>query len=388
MKKVMLIILLLTLSFCSESTKNNLNKKSTFVETFGGADPDFGKSVIQDIDGGFAITGCKGVYDISSRDLWLIKTDIYGNEEWNRIFGGEAFDSGEDLQQTNDEGFILTGWTNSYGAGDYDLWLVKTDADGNEEWNYTFGDTGEDRGFAVKQTADFGFIVAGFASLSRNGESNAWLIKTDSTGSQEWGKTFHLNYFDCAYDVDQTTDEGYIMTGNTTSLGTSYGWLIKTDENGNEEWRTDFPGLDVKACYSLAKSGDGGFVVTGYTEGSQDDTDVIIIKIDEYGDTEWHVTYDDSGNEKGNSITVTSESNFIVTGYKENVSGDMSELLLLKLTGGGNLAWSKIFDLSLRDYGYDVIEASDSGYVVTGMTEIDEEGEVLLMKTDENGNVH
>jgi len=331
------------------------------------------------------VTGYKGDYDLSSWDLWLIKTDVYGNEEWNRTFGGDIFDSGEDIAQTKDGGLIVTGWTESSGAGGYDLWLLKTDSTGNEEWSKTFGGEGEDRGFAVEQTNDKGFIIAGFASLAQNGETNAWLIKTDSTGTEEWSRTFHFQYFDCAYDVTQTNDGGYAMTGSATYLSNTSAWLLKTDENGLEQWRHDNYN-EMTASYSLAQTADAGFVITGYKGSFSDSADAMVVRTDDYGFYDWSIIYDDMGNERGNSIVVTSENEYMITGYTETTSGDMSDLFLLKCTEAGNISWSKNFDLSLKDFGYKIIETADSGYVVTGMTETDEEGDVLLIKTDEYGN--
>ncbi|MBS3741724.1 MAG: hypothetical protein KGY74_06350 [Candidatus Cloacimonetes bacterium] len=385
MKKVAIFMLLLTLSFCSETTKEDINTARTFIETFGGSERDFGKSVVQTNDGGFVVTGYKGDYDLSSWDLWLIKTDVYGNEEWNRTFGGDIFDSGEDIAQTKDGGLIVTGWTESSGAGGYDLWLLKTDSTGNEEWSKTFGGEGEDRGFAVEQTNDKGFIIAGFASLAQNGETNAWLIKTDSTGTEEWSRTFHFQYFDCAYDVTQTNDGGYAMTGSATYLSNTSAWLLKTDENGLEQWRHDNYN-EMTASYSLAQTADAGFVITGYKGSFSDSADAMVVRTDDYGFYDWSIIYDDMGNERGNSIVVTSENEYMITGYTETTSGDMSDLFLLKCTEAGNISWSKNFDLSLKDFGYKIIETADSGYVVTGMTETDEEGDVLLIKTDEYGN--
>jgi len=149
-----------------------------------------GKSVQQTTDGGYIITGTTNTNGIP--DVRLIKTNFHGNEEWNQVIGGNDRDKGESVQQTTDGGYIITGSTSSFSSGDQwddDVWLIKTDSNGNEEWNKIFGSSSnDDRGFSVQETTDGGYIITGYQSLSTN--SNVWLIKTDSEGNtvpeSEW----------------------------------------------------------------------------------------------------------------------------------------------------------------------------------------------------------
>jgi hypothetical protein len=202
-------------------------------QTFGGSDYEWGNSVAETSDGGYIIAGTTYSYGAGNGDVWLIKTDANGDEEWSRTFGGSAVEYGESVAQTSDGGYIVTGSTQSYAVGSADVWLIKTDADGNQEWNQTFGGLNEEHAYSVAQTSDGGYILAGYTESYGAGSADVWLIKTDAHGAEEWNQTFGGASFDGSYSVAVTSDGGYIITGDTVSYGDgSDVWLIKVSDSG------------------------------------------------------------------------------------------------------------------------------------------------------------
>jgi hypothetical protein len=160
-------------------------------KTFGTPRWDIGTGAKSVVGGGYIITGTKDAVGYNNAgDCWFVKTDGYGNLEWEKTYGGMDCDAGEDVWQTSDGGFIIVGITNSFGAGSFDLWLIKTDEDGDEFWNRTFGGSKMEYGSSVRQTSDGGYIVGGFTGSYGMGGNDAWLVKVDTQGDLEWNKTF------------------------------------------------------------------------------------------------------------------------------------------------------------------------------------------------------
>ena len=269
--------------------KTNSEGVEEWNQTYGGGDDAYGQSIQQTSDGGYIIIGRIGSTENNTNNIWLIKTNSEGVEEWNQTYGGADDAYGQSIQQTSDGGFILVGYTFSLGLG-ADVFLIKTDSEGVEEWNQTYGGMSADAGFSVQQTTNGGYILGGYTESFGNSRHDFWLVKTNSEGVEEWNQTFGGSQDDICWEVQQTLDNGYIMVGETKSAGNvSNGhpniWLIKTNSEGILQWSQTYGTIAYDAGYSVKQTLDNGFIVLGATLSFADDKDFWLIKTDPYGNT-------------------------------------------------------------------------------------------------------
>ena len=268
----------------------------------GGSSYEWGLSVQQTSDGGYIIGGYTTAdYGLGgSCDVLLIKTDSKGIKEWERTFKKTYIDGFCSVQQTSDGGYIITD-EGRYGG----VWLIKTDLSGSKEWEKTFGSSAS--GNFVQQTLDGGYIITGDSGYSRR---DIYLIKTDSKGNKEWDNAFGGSDYDVGYSVQQTTDGGYILTGRTASYGagSSDAWLIKTDSGGNEQWNKTFGGSHSDCAYSVQQTRDGGYIIAGLTASygaGSSDAWLIKVKGEEPAEPAISIQTDKREYSPGETMTVT-----------------------------------------------------------------------------------
>jgi hypothetical protein len=340
-------------------------------KTFGGTHMDEAWSVQQTSDGGYILAGHTKSYGAGSWDAWLVKTDSCGNELWDKTFGGTDEDLAWSVQQSSDSGYILAGRTESYGAGSYDAWLVKADSRGNEQWNKTFGGTDWDEACSYQQSSDGGYILAGHTKSYGAGSWDAWLVKVDSHGNEQWDKTFGGTDFDMSWSVQQTSDGGYILAGYTCSYGagSSDFWLVKIDSDGNEQWNKTFGGTDMDVAWPVKQTSDGGYILAGYTcsygAGSED---FWLVKTDSDGNEQWDKTSGGPDFDRSYSAQQTTDGGYILAGFTGSYGAGSYDAWLVKTDSDGNEQWDKTFGGTYHDLARSVQQTTDGGYILAGNT--------------------
>ena len=345
-----------------------------WLKTFGGTGADNGYSVQQTIDGGYILVGETYSFGAGSADIWVIKTDGNGNKLWDKTLGGMNQDYNPNIKQTNDNGFIITAKTYSFGAGENDIWVVKLDENGTEQWNKTYGKQFVDYNGECQQTTDGGYIIVGTTSRNEPLNFDLWLIKIDSEGNEQWNRTFQTapQSFEFGLSVQQTNDSGYIIAGSYISYGTntSYDiWLIKTDAQGNEQWNRIYrENSSWKATRSIEPTSDGGYIVLanrGYYESKQ--VDFFMMKINQYGDEQWNKTYGGLQDDYGLESYQTSDRGYITIGYTMSYGAGEADVWMIKTDTYGNEQWNRTYGGKYNDAGHSIDLTSDGGYIITGI---------------------
>ena len=347
--------------------------------TLGGDEDDFAHAAIQTSDGGYVVVGETGSLGAGGQDVWLVKLDSDGNEQWAQTFGGPLDDIGYDVQQTAEGGYIVAGETHSFSSGgagsasNSDYWLIKTDALGQHEWNQTYGNielrgardlTTADIAHGVRQTSDSGYIVAGSSQDSIS--QDIWLVKTGPLGQTQWEGQFGGDLDDKAFGVLETVDGGYIAAGKTDSFGAggSDYWLIKTDSTGAELWTKTFGGEYNDEARAVVQTADGGYALGGFSWSfGAGLSDFWLVKTDESGDEEWNRSYGSVPRDAAHSLQQTEDGGYVLAGWSESFPGG-DRFWVVKAGPFGNKQWDKTYGGSSGARA--VQQAADGGYVVAG----------------------
>jgi hypothetical protein len=338
--------------------------------TFGGSGYDVGYSVQQTSDDGYIIAGYTSSFGPGDPNVYLIKTDPNGDIHWQKTFGGSSRDEGGSVRQTSDGGYIIAGVTDSFGAGNYDVYLIKTEPNGNSQWQKTFGSINDEWGLSAQQTTDGGYIITGYTYYIATGNRSVYLIKTEPNGNSQWEKTFY-GIGTTGQSVQQTSDGGYIIAGyihsyNPVSINV---YLLKTDPNGNSQWAKTFGGISWDHGFSARQTSDGGYIIAGETRSyGAGYGDVYLAKTDPNGNKQWQNTFGGSELDGAYSVQQTLDGGYIIAGKTDSFGAGWDDVYLVKTDPNGDSQWQKTVGGSNREVVYSVQQTADGGYVITGYT--------------------
>jgi hypothetical protein len=348
--------------------------------SFGGSDWENGESVQQTTDGGYILVGHTFSNYTFDYDIVLTKTYPDGSIHWQKFFGGDDWDLAYSVKQTSDGGYIVAGYTYSYGNGESDVYLLKVSSNGSKMWDKYFGGDFWDEGYSVQQTSDGGFVVVGLTNSFGAGEYDVYLIKTRSNGGLEFEQTFGGTGDDHAWSVQQTSDNGYIIAGYTESLGVGMRdiYVLKLDPGTELQWQKTYDGTNDDVGYSIQQTADGGYIIAGFISYwcpnyASYQKDIALIKTDQFGNEQWSKTYpgsDDfcSGDDIGYSVKQTSDGGYIIAGETRSYGQGFADIYMIKTDPNGQIEWQKAMGDIEWDYGTSVQQTSDDGFIVAGTT--------------------
>jgi uncharacterized delta-60 repeat protein len=365
---------------------------TTWAKTYGGSSSNYesARSIQQTSDGGYIVAGNTNSYGAGGQDLWVLKLNAAGAVEWQNTYGTSNDEVAVSIQQSADGGYIVLGTT----FASSDLWVLKLDATGTPEWQKTYGGLTTDGPGSIQQTCDGGYVVAGNTDSFGAGGLDLWVLKLDATGTPEWQKTYGGTDVDSAQSIQQTSDGGYIVAGNSVSFGAGGGdvSVLKLDANGTVEWQRTYGGPDDDSAQSIQQTSDGGYIVAGSTNSfGAGGYDFWVLKLNADGTVGWQYTYGGSNDDYVRSIQQTSDEGYIVAGHTNSFGAGAYDLWVLKLHAYGNggvVEWQRTYGGSNVDYAYSIQQTSDGGYIVAGHTNsFGGFYEAWVLKLDSNGNI-
>jgi len=428
---LLILFLILISSVASASAVQN-SPSIEWQKCFGGSGTDRAHSIQQTSDGGYIVAGESKSNDGNvtgnhgNTDCWIVKLDANGNIVWEKCLGGSSLEWASVIQQTSDGGYIVAMISDSNDGnvtgnhGLRDSWVVKLDTNGNMVWQKCLGGLDYDLTYSIQQTSDGSYIVVGFSGSNvditgKYGDTDCWIVKLDANGNIVWQKCLGGSSYDYANSIQQTSDGGYIIAGESESNdgnvtgnhGNTDYWIVKLDANGNIVWQKCFGGSGIDKPSSIQQTSDGGYIVAGESDsndgnvtGNHGNTDCWIIKLDENGNIIWQKCLGDLGYEGAYSIRQTSDGSYIIAGNSQP-AGDIPEnyrsvdYWIVKLDANGNIVWQKCLGGSSYDYANSIQQTSDGGYIIAGESESND-GNVTgnhgntdcwIVKLDANGNI-
>lgn len=405
MKNFAKLILAIAIFHLPNSMHAQVAPSVEWQRCFGGSDFDQAFSIQQTNDNGYIVAGFSNCVDgdvtenIGFQDYWIVKLDMTGNIVWQKSLGGSNDDWANSIRQTADSGFIVAGYSYSndndvtVNNGNHDIWIAKLDISGSLVWQKSYGGPAGEEAYSIQQTTDGGYIVAGWSGSNsgdvsgNHGNIDSWIIKLDMDGNLEWQKSMGGSLGDYFWSVQQTTDGGFIVAGQTESndfdVSGNHGdrdyWIVKLDTGGNLVWQECLGGDSVDRAYSVQQIADGGFIVAGYSNSNNENVsgnngafDYWIVKLDTVGNLIWQKSLGGSSGDAAYSIQQTADGGFVVGGYSLSNDGDITEALgngdywIVRLDASGNLVWQKSMGGSVDDLAYSLQLTNDGGFIVAG----------------------
>lgn len=354
------------------SITTGIKAQIQFSKEYGGAYNEDGRWMEQLPDSGYIMTGGTTTYSNGQTDIWLVRADAYGNQLWTKSIGGTGFEFANMVKPTTDGGFIICGMSNTSVAGQDDAYLIKTNASGVTQWQVIIADTGEAEFEGVIQTTDGGYACVGLNKTAGTQYYDVYLVKFNSSGAIQWQKNIGGQSYEIGNSIQQTSDGGFIISGQTYSYGNLDGdyYLLKTDSTGNMQWQKTYANPGIQEAHYAQITPDGGFIIVGDADSLSNglgDTDILLMKTDANGDSLWSVVIGGNKKDGGKTVENTSDGGFIIGGITRSFGLINPNYYLVKTDGFGNIEWSNsTYGSAYHDHAYRAIETSDGGFAEFG----------------------
>ena len=293
------------------------------------------RSIQQTSDEGYILAGYTWSFGAGAEDIWVLKLSSSGDVEWQRTYGGSSGDRASFIQQAGDGGYVVTGYTRSFGAGDGDIWVLKLSSSGDVEWQRTYGGSGDDGASFIQQTGDGGYVVAGYTRSFGAGERDIWVLKLSSSGDVEWQRAYGGMSEDNVFSICQTLEGGYIVGSNTRSFGAGEEdiWVLKLSSSGDVEWQKTYGAYFGEEASSIQPSTDGSYVIAGSTSSfGNGGEDFCILKLDQDGNIEASCRFINESNAEVLNTDINPENTDVTAVVPDLYAGARDTTFYLEVT--------------------------------------------------------
>jgi hypothetical protein len=361
----------------------------TFQQIYQGNVDRSGRDVIQTSDGGYLLAAMTENSIPGDSDMYIIKTNPYGDTLWTKTYGGNKPEYPYSALELGNGDYFILGYTDSYGAGDYDLWLLRINSTGTVLWSKTYGDTGDDQGKEIIPTSDGNYLLAGRSNGPGTADYDGLLIKIDPAGNELWKKFLGGTGYETIRSVAECSDGGFAFTGQTTTWGSGNGdiWLAKTNSTGDLTWSKTFGGTNIDDGNGLVVNSDGSIVLTAETNSFGSGLmDVQVLKTDDQGNQVWNKFYGGTNKDVSKTIVKTTDGGYFVGCISRSFGWINPEMWLLKLDASGDLMWSRNYGSWDHEHCHSAKQTSDGGYIALGHTKsYGPFVKIMLVKLDQFG---
>ena len=311
---------------------NNLTETvKPWEKTYGGGERDGISSLVLTSDDGALLGGYTESKGAGEEDMYLVRVDAKGNKLWDKAFGGGERDGISSLVLTSDGGALLGGYTESKGAGNGDMYLVRVDADGNKLWDKTFGGKNSDQINSLVLTSDGGALLGGFTESKGDGSGDMYLVRVDADGNKLWDKTYGGKKWDQLNSLTLTADGEALLGGYTlSSAGFIDMYLVRVDAEGSKLWEKTYGGSDAEWLNSLVLTADGGALLGGIQQASGN-YDMYLVRVDANGNKLWDKTYGGNSRDEMTSLVLTSDGGALLGGTNASEGAGGYDMYLVRL---------------------------------------------------------
>lgn len=383
--KIIIQVLILLSILCSTSL---IHAQTVFEEVYPASVQQSGKDVVQTPDGGYLIASTTENSTGDDLDLYMVKTNSVGDIQWTKTYGGSMVDFPHFILPIGSGNYFVVGYSQSFGGGDMDIYLLKINSSGDTLWTRTYGSWGNEEGKEIAMTSDGNFVIIG--SRSNSGNNDCMFLKINPSGAVLWTKYYGGANYESTRSVKLAMDGGFIIAGKRGLSPTSptSAWILKTNSLGDTTWTKSYNAGTSYEAKSIIANTDGTYTFCVDDSSAATDSDVRIMNISSTGTVNWSKSYGGTEKDITKMMFPTVDGGYVIGAISRSFGWSNPDMWLLKLNAVGDTLWTRHYGYWGHEHCHGLRQTSDGGYVLTGHSRsFSPNQEIMLVKVDPFGSL-